>query len=399
MHASPSLGVPNATARTLFLVAMALFTITIAIGIPNGLDIIEFDRNQLLTHVHSGTVGWLTLSIVAITFLVFNAANRTLAVALMLCVPAYVAAFYTGSYVLRAVTGTVLLALIAWLVTWTWQTYVASERTLPRLGMALAISTFTLGAVIGVLLQVQFALGISIVPGDSIGAHAGAMTFGYLVLGGMAVLDWKVLGTTGLPRAGLVQFAALAIGGLIITVALLTGTGQIGGMLYLLAELVAVVLFAVRVLPRALRADWVRGGPGRYLAASAAWIVTALVLFMAVVAQFIAGADVTSPGVGGLLIASDHSTYIGVVSNLTFGVLAGILAAGAISSILGQVVFWGMNAGLITFVIGLATGTQVLKQIGAPTMGVCLLIGLAMFALALLPAREPSEAGAAGAAA
>lgn len=397
MHASPSHGVPNATARALFLVAMALFTVTIAIGIPNGLDVIEFDRNQLLTHVHSGTVGWLTLSIVAITFLVFNAASRTLAIALMLCVPAYVAAFYTGSFVLRAVTGTVLLALIAWLVTWTWRAYASSQRTLPQLGMALAISTFTLGAVIGVLLQVQFALGIAIVPGNSIGAHAGAMTFGYLVLGGMAVLDWKVLGTTNRPRAGVVQFAALALGGLIITAALLTGTAQIGGMLYLLAELVAVVLFAVRVLPRALRTDWVRGGPGRFLAASAAWIVTALVLFMAVVAQFISGADVTSPGVGGLLIASDHSTYIGVLSNLTFGVLAGILAAGAISSILGQVVFWGMNAGLILFVVGLATDTVVLKQVGAPTMGVCLLIGLAAFALAILPVRERSEADAAGA--
>ena len=397
MHASPSHGVPNATARALFLVAMALFTVTIAIGIPNGLDVIEFDRNQLLTHVHSGTVGWLTLSIVAITFLVFNAASRTLAIALMLCVPAYVAAFYTGSFVLRAVTGTVLLALIVWLVAWTWRAYASSQRTLPQLGMALAISTFTLGAVIGVLLQVQFALGIAIVPGDSIGAHAGAMTFGYLVLGGMAVLDWKVLGTTNRPRAGVVQFAALALGGLIITAALLTGTAQAGGMLYLLAELVAVVLFAVRVLPRALRTDWVRGGPGRFLAASAAWIVTALVLFMAVVAQFISGADVTSPGVGGLLIASDHSTYIGVLSNLTFGVLAGILAAGAISSILGQLVFWGMNAGLILFVVGLATNTVVLKQVGAPTMGVCLLIGLAAFALAILPVRERSEADAAGA--
>lgn len=399
MHASPSFGAPTAMARALFLVAMAMFTVTIAIGIPNGLDVVEFDRNQLLTHVHSGTVGWLTLSIVAITFLVFNAANRTLAYALMLCVPAYVAAFYTGSYVLRAVTGTALLLIIAWLVTWTWRTYAESERTLPQLGMALAISTFTLGALIGVLLQVQFALGISIVPGDSIGAHAGAMTFGYLVLAGMAVLDWKVLGTTGRPRAGVVQFGALALGGLIITVALLTGAAQVGGMLYLVAELVAVVLFAVRVLPRALRTDWVHAIAGRFLAASAVWIVTALVLFMAVVAQFIGGADVTAPGVGGLLLASDHSTYVGVLSNLTFGVLAGIVAAGAINPIVSQVVFWGMNGGLILFVVGLASNTQVLKQIGAPTMGVCLLIGLAAFALALLPVRERSEAGTAGAAA
>jgi hypothetical protein len=400
MHASQSRSAPVATARALFLVAMALFTVTIAIGIPNGLDVIEFDRNQLLTHVHSGTVGWLTLSIVAITFLVFNATNRSLAFSLVLCVPAYVLAFYTGSYILRAVTGTALLVIIFWLVAWTWRTYLASERNLPQLGVALAISTFTLGGVIGVLLQVQFALGISIVPGDSIGAHAGAMTFGYLALAGMAALDWKVLGTTGLPRAGVVQYVALAAGGLIITVALLTGTEQIGGMLYLVAELVAVVLFGVRVLPKALRAEWLRAGAAQFLGASAAWIVTALVLFMAVVAQFVAAGPTGTPNLG-LLVASDHATYIGVVSNLTFGVLAGIVTLGGTALALTHVVFWGMNFGLAIFVVGLASNTQLLKQIGAPTMGVCLLVGLAVFALALLPVREESraDADAAGAAA
>jgi hypothetical protein len=381
-----------ATARSLFLVAMALFVVTIAIGILNGLDAVEFDRNQLLTHVHSGTVGWLTLSVVAITFLVFNTANRPLALALAVCVPVYVLAFYTGSYPLRALSGTVLLAVIFWLVAWTWRTYLASERSLPQLGMALAISTFTLGGVIGVLLQIQFALGTAIVPGDSIGAHAGAMTFGYLVLAGMAVLDWKVLGTTGMPKAGLVQYVALAFGGLVITVALLTGTAQIGGMVYLVTELVAVVLFGVRILPRALRTDWVRGGAGRFLGASAAWVVIALVLFMAVVAQFVAAAGDGTTINAGLLVASDHSTYIGVISNLTFGVLAGLLAIGGTSLLASHVVFWGMNAGLAVFVVGLATGTQVLKQVGAPTMGVCLLVGLALFAGAILADRSAAPA-------
>jgi hypothetical protein len=388
MHASPSRGAPIATAKSLFLVAMALFVVTIAIGILNGLDAVEFDRNQLLTHVHSGTVGWLTLSIVAITFLVFNAASRPLAATLAVVIPAYVLAFYTGSYVLRAVTGTVLLAVMFWLLAWTWRAYLSSERSLPQLGMALAVSTFTLGGVIGVLLQVQFALGIAIVPGDSIGAHAGAMTFGYLVLAGMAVLDWKVLGTTDRPRAGVVQFVALALGGLIITLALLTGTGQVGGMLYLVTELVAVVLFAVRVLPRALRTDWVRGGAGRFLGASATWVVVALMLFMAVVAQFITGGGDPATANFGLLVASDHATYIGVISNATFGVLAGVLALGGASLLASQVVFWGMNLGLAVFVVGLATNTQVLKQIGAPTMGVCLLVGLGVFALALLTVRS-----------
>jgi len=67
------------------------------IGILNGADAVEFDRNQLLTHVHAGTIGWLTLTIVASSFLLFRAADRRLMLALAILVPIYVAAFYTGT--------------------------------------------------------------------------------------------------------------------------------------------------------------------------------------------------------------------------------------------------------------------------------------------------------------
>ena len=58
-----------------------------------------------------------------------------------------------------------------------------------------------------------------------------------------------------------------------------------------------------------------------------------------------------------------------------------------------------MNAGLLVFVIGLVAGTQVLKQIGAPTMGVCLLIGLALYGFGLLGTRtDPAPEALAAAA-
>ncbi len=73
------------------------------------------------------------------------------------------------------------------------------------------------------------------------------------------------------------------------------------------------------------------------------------------------------------------------------------MVLGGTSLALTHLLFWGMNAGLAVFVVGLATNTQVLKQVGAPTMGVCLLIGLAVFAVALLPVRQESRADASGA--
>lgn len=381
------------TARLLYLVAMAVFLVTIAIGILNGLDLVEFDRNQLLTHVHSGTIGWLTLSIVATAFVAFRTANARLAVALALMVPVYVAAFYTGNFALRAISGTILLAIVGWLAVWVWRTYLASERSLVGLALTLALSTFAYGAVVGVLLQVGFATGTTIVPGDGIGAHAGAMTFGYLVLAAMAIIEWQVRDTAGLPRAGLVQVGALFVGGLVLSIALLTGGAQLGGMLYLLAQLVAVALFVVRIVPLAVRVDWAGPDPRRHVAAASLWVVAALVFFMYLVSQFVAAPN--DPDLinrlGGVLVASDHAVYIGVISNLVFAVIALRLAPPATTGLSRQLMFWGLNAGLLLFAAGLVSGIVILKQIGAPLMGLFLLHNLAVYARALLATRRDPD--------
>jgi hypothetical protein len=368
---------------------MGVFLVTIAIGIPNALNVFEPDRNQVLTHVHSGTVGWLTLTIVATSFLLFRAADARLALALAVTVPVYVLAFYTGNLAFRAISGVALLAVIVWLVGWVWRAYLADERSLPRLGMALAITTFTYGAIIGVVLQVGFAVGTAVLPGNSVGAHAGAMTFGYLALAGMAALEWRILGTTGLPRGGVVQFGALFAGGLILSAALLAGAEQVGGMLYLLAQLVSVVLFAVRVVPTAVRVAWGAVSGDRHLGAASLWIVVALVLFMAVVAQFIA--NPTGALNEAFLVAGDHSVYLGVITNITFALVLGLVAVAGARAAVATLVFWGMNLGLVLFVIGLAATIEPLKMIGAPVMGVCLLIGIGLFAVGLLSGGESSD--------
>jgi hypothetical protein len=382
-----------ATARDLYLVAMAVFVVNIVIGILNGADAVEFDRNQILTHVHAGTVGWLTLAIVASTFLLFQAADRRLMVALAVLVPVYVLAFYSGNFAFRAVGGVALLVAVAWLLVWLWRTYLGGERTLPRLAVLLGVTTFGYGALVGVLLQVQFAAGVTIVPGNGPGAHASAMTFGYLILAAMGLIEWRVLGTRDLPRLGLVQVGALFLGGLVISISLLFGAEQAGGGVYLLTQLIAVILFAVRIWPRALRVSWAAAEPIRHFAAAAIWAVAAMVMFMYVVFVLIsAGIEPTDPSAPiGVLLASDHATYIGVITNIALGLLTVIvLRADVRRGWIGQVVFWGVNLGLLVFVVGLVAGTVELKRIGAPVMGVTLLAALAI--LAYTAFREPLDA-------
>ena len=383
------------TARDLYLVAMGVFVVNIVIGILNGADVVEFDRNQILTHVHAGTVGWLTLTIVASTFLLFRAADRRLMLVLAVLVPIYVFAFYTGNFVLRAVGGTALLIAIGWLLAWLWRQFLAGERTLPRLAVTLGVTSFGYGALIGVLIQVSLASGRVLLPGDAIGAHASAMTFGYLVLVAMGLIEWRILGTRNLPKSGVIQVGALFLGGLTISVSLLAGAAQAGGGIYLLTQLVAVVLFAARIWPRSIRVNWAAADPIRHFAASSIWVVFALVLFMYIVFQFVSSSAATAdpnapPPVDlNVLIASDHSAYIGIITNIVLGLLTVLLLRSRSQSWLGHVVFWGVNLGLAVFVIGLIVNTAEIKRIGAPIMGTTLLIALAILAYTAL--REQLE--------
>jgi len=366
---------------------MAVFVVTIVIGILNGLDVVEFNRDQLLTHVHSGTLGWLTLAIVAASAWLAGGIDRRLAYALAVLIPIYVLAFYLAIPWLRAAVGGVLLVAIVWLLVWAWQ-MARANPSLPRIGVALGLTTFAYSAVIGVLRQVQNAggptpFGPTV---DIVGAHAAAMVFSYLVLVAMALLEWRVLGTTDRPRGGLIQMALLFVGGLLISGTLLflppEAIQPVGG-LYLLLELIAVGLFAARVLPTAVRVDWARSSGARFVAFSSVFVVVATLIYLYVIFRLISdpSLDVSSPGISGVLLASDHSTFIGVITNLMFGLLLVLTFDQAARwPWADQLIFWGVTLGLVIFLGGLIGDVVILKRIGAPLMGLALLLGLTTFA-------------------
>lgn len=387
-----------ATVRGLAYTAMAVFLITIGIGILNGLDVVDFPRDQLLTHVHTGTLGWITLMLVALSAWALGGIDRRLAWALGVITPVYAVAFLVAP-ALRSILGAALLLAILWLLAWSWGRYRAL-RTVPALAAALGFTTFTYGAVIGVLRQVQLAGGPALFPpnADVVGAHASAMVFSYLILVATGLIEWRVLGANPVSRGAAVQLGALFISGMLLSGTLLflpPEAVQAAGGGVLLLNLVAVAIFGVRVFRRAVVTDWASGA-GRFVGASATFVLVAMALFLYLISIFISDptiADNPAP-ILGILIASDHAAFIGVVTNLAFG---GILALAADRRSMApwaeQVAFWGTNVGLVLFLIGLATNTTILKQIGAPVMGVSLLVGLALLAARL---RTSSLAAAEG---
>jgi hypothetical protein len=58
-----------------------------------------------------------------------------------------------------------------------------------------------------------------------------------------------------------------------------------------------------------------------------------------------------------------------------------------------QVVFWGMNGGMIGFVLTLATDQRQLEKLFTPIMGGSILVGIVTYSVRLRGLNLPSRAG------
>jgi hypothetical protein len=83
--------------------------------------------------------------------------------------------------------------------------------------------------------------------------------------------------------------------------------------------------------------------------------------------------------------------YIGVVTNIVLGLLSVLVLRGAAAWV-SHLVFWGVNLGLVVFVIGLLLDSPEIKRIGAPVMGVTLLVALGFLAWRAWSERLETEA-------
>jgi hypothetical protein len=209
------------------------------------------------------------------------------------------------------------------------------------------------------------------------------MVFGYLVLVSMGLIEWRTRTTVGLTRGGVVQIGALFVGGLILSVGLIFGAGQAAGGIYLLTQLIAVILFLVRVVPGAVRIDWLGAAPARHIGAAALWVLAAMGIFMYLIAAFIAANGDASKISTNILIANDHSVFIGVMTNVALGLLGSFVGIATRARTAALVTFWGINLGLLVFVAGLIANSAEIKRVGAPTMGIFLLVALGVHAWAL----------------
>jgi hypothetical protein len=161
---------------------------------------------------------------------------------------------------------------------------------------------------------------------------------------------------------------ALFGSGLLVNVAVIIdndGLIQVSTLL----EVIGIILFIVLMWSRIT--SWVGRGSLNFAQMAVVFLAVGMVLFVYVVSLFVSGQLDPETGTGpvGVLTAFDHAMFIGVMTNA----LLAVIAATAGEQVLRWWSLWALNGSLLLFLLGLTFDVAVLKQIGAPLMGLFLL--------------------------
>jgi hypothetical protein len=351
---------PDRAVYRAFQFGLGIFGLTALLGLANATRIFgALSRDTLLTHLHSGTLGWITMGVIGVAIWLFAGRGETLARNVMLSglvTAAYVLAFWSGNFPARAITGSLeLLVILYW---WWWA--IAQARAegfgridVPKLSLVLGLTILTIGAIIGVAIQLFLALGITMPTSpDLIGTHASAQIGGYLVLVSAGIAEWRLSGGGRRTRAGLAQAYALFAGGLFLAVGVGMNIQPLQGIATLL-QVIGIVIVAVRFGGRVVSAPWGDAGGTRHIAIAVPFLVVGLVLeivFLAAIIQ--AEGDFTKISLG-MIHALDHAFFVGVMTNTLFGMILLATAAPGAARVwpwADNVIFWGLNIGAASFI-------------------------------------------------
>ena len=387
-------GAPYSTEiRWLFQAGLLVFVVTVSIGILNGFHFVTLPRQVLLTHVHAGTLGWITLGVIATCLWLFGEdesaprsrrAMQWLSLLAAIAVPVYVLAFLSGNLPARAIFGIPVLVAIVGVLGWLISRIGQVRLTVPRLAVLAAIATLVIGSTIGVLIQLELASKSAFLPEGAIGGHVTAQVVGYLVLIGMAISEWRLKDTPGLTWPGIIQVGLLFLGGVLITIGALLNVQALLGA-FIPAELAAVIIYCVRLGPQLRRVDWLAPTSERHFGLVVPYLVLNLALLIWLIAGVVTKTYARIELIPlWLIFAFDHTMFIGVMSNSLFGLIQQASRSDErFWPWAEQVVFWGMNGGMIGFVLTLATDQRQLEKLFTPIMGGSILVGIITYSVRL----------------
>jgi hypothetical protein len=98
-----------------------------------------------------------------------------------------------------------------------------------------------------------------------------------------------------------------------------------------------------------------------------------------------------------LLVALDHTMFVGVMTNAIFGMIQeATRERRALWPWADDVLFWGMNIGVIGFVVSLLANMSLLEPVFTPLMGLSILVALVASALRMRAPGATAEIKAEG---
>lgn len=348
--------------KTLYLGSSILFLATVGLGILNVFTTGELPRGQMLAHFHSGTIGWVTLSILATVLWVFTqdrtvddryARNaRALAWVGIVAVAGYIAGFYLAFNDLGPFWLLPLFGIPAWLVivggfVWTLAAVRQQQTvTTPHLLLMGAFLVASLGATMGVLVGLDYAEVLDAFPasGDAVGSHAGPMDM-YLALAFGAIVE--LLLVKGADRrwskAGMTQAVLGVTSGFLASISLFLGLGALVPVALLLF-LVAFGFYMGRIGWRIFTLDPTRR-PALWW--GGVFLPVYVALFVYLVAAYYSKGDLPPHT---LEVVFAHVTFVGMATNLVLAIQSTF--APTTRPRLLQAGIWTLNAGILVFIAG-----------------------------------------------
>jgi hypothetical protein len=376
--------------KILFMGSLLIFLINIFFGFDNALTVGDLPRWQTLIHLHSASIGWITLSAIGVAIWLFTGQRDVDAgyegrIRSLVWAGVVIFAFYVISFGLafsRASGFLVALlpifGFLAVLTLWVSAIFAFSQfskqpvLTTVHWLIAGALLTAAIGATVGMLLGLERVIGqfLPLPDGDRVGAHAGMMDT-YLFLVASCIVEW------GLRKeesrwswAGLAQALLWMIGAALVPIAFFLNVVEqvlpIFGIMLILAMLIFLVRYGWRAFTTFPRGTGIKS----WIFFGTLWLVLYMALFFYAVSS---GVDFASlPFWFGAAFV--HIGFAGMMTNLLLAVVASRgQAAQDVLSWGEPVSFWLINLGIIAF-IGLKIAINI--RHGAMIMGLGILLAV-----------------------
>jgi hypothetical protein len=377
--------------KILFMGSLLIFLINIYFGFDNSLTIGEIDRWQVLIHLHSGSIGWITLSAIGIAIWLvtgdrevdagYEGRVRTLVWAGVLIFAGYVTSFGLAysrpSGFLVALlpifgTGAVIVLWVSAIFSFSQFKHQPVVTTVHFLAAG-ALLTAAIGATVGMLLGLERVIGqfLPLPSADRVGAHAGMMDT-YLFLIASGIVEWAT--RKEVQRwswAGLAQALLWMVGAALVPIAFFLNVVEQVLPIFGLMLLLGMIVFLFRYAWRAVINLPVGGGVKPWVFFGTLWLIIFLGFFLYAIVGTGGDFSVLPSWFGAIFV---HAGFVGMMTNLIMAVVASRGQEGANVMPWGEPLsMWTINLGILVF-LGLKISADI--RIGAVVMGIGVLLGV-----------------------